>query len=127
MPLDEPWKRKRTSSKNKPNQGSNQNFEEQFLTIFQASSQEDEDRSFLESLLPTLRLFNNDQKLLFRSKIIQTMMDIKQQRTVTNIYEPYSYNSQNYHNNITMSQVPVTLTSTSSTFVLTDLSTSTYI
>jgi len=73
----EKWKRKRNSG-SKSNK-SNQNFEEQFLTIFQTSTQEDEDRSFLESLLPTLRQFNTDQKLLFRSKVIQNMMEIKKQ------------------------------------------------
>ncbi|CAI6373645.1 unnamed protein product [Macrosiphum euphorbiae] len=80
----EKWKRKRntgSTTRSKINK-SNQNFEEQFLTVFQTSLQEDEDRSFLESLLPTLRQFNGDQKLLFRSKVIQDLMEIKKMSPV---------------------------------------------
>jgi len=85
LPETEKWKRKRNTGI-KTNK-SNQNFEEQFLTVFQTSIQEDEDRSFLESLLPTLRQFNGDQKLLFRSKVIQNLVEIKKMSQVVPIVE----------------------------------------
>lgn len=38
---------------------------------------EDEDRSFFESLLPTVRPFDNDMKLLFCSRILNLLMELK--------------------------------------------------
>lgn len=43
----------------------------------------DEDRAFFESLLPTIRLFNVDQKLEFRSDILNTIKRIRMTSTTS--------------------------------------------
>ena len=55
-------------------------FEDSLLAFLTDSKEkgDDEDRSFLMSLLPTVKTFNSDQKLIFRTEVLQTMMRIKQ-------------------------------------------------
>jgi len=71
----DPWARKRKSTSTPKKQKNN--FEEDFLAAIRETSIEDEDGSFFESLLPTVRQFNTDQKLLFRSRILALTMEIK--------------------------------------------------
>ncbi|XP_050521183.1 uncharacterized protein LOC126894305 [Daktulosphaira vitifoliae] len=94
-----PWKRKKDNKgiKQGKRTWNDTDFEEKFLSVLEQSSKEDEDRSFMESLLPTLRLFNNDQKLLFRSQVLSLMMTIKNTSNVRAAYkEPYDFFSQQY-------------------------------
>jgi len=72
---EDPWARKRKSTSTPKKQKNT--FEEDFLAAIKQTSIENEDRSFFESLLPTVRQFNTDQKLLFRSKILALTMEIK--------------------------------------------------
>lgn len=76
------------------------NFEEDFLAVIRESSMEDEDRSFFESLLPTVRQFNTDQKLLFRSRILALTIEIKNNgssQTQNNYPSIYHNNSINHN------------------------------
>jgi hypothetical protein len=52
---------------------------ENLLTLFKSSkeTEEDADRSFLLSLLPHIKGFNEDQKLVFQSEVLQLIMQIK--------------------------------------------------
>ncbi|CAH0562784.1 unnamed protein product [Brassicogethes aeneus] len=45
-----------------------------------ATEEEDPDRAFLISLLPTLKGFDEDKKLQFRAEVLRIMMDIKKVR-----------------------------------------------
>ncbi|XP_022166005.1 uncharacterized protein LOC111030681 [Myzus persicae] len=91
----DPWARKRKSTSTPKNQKNN--FEEDFLAAIRETSIEDEDRSFFESLLPTVRQFNTDQKLLFRSRILALTMEIKNGPGQTPNYPPMFQNSVNHN------------------------------
>lgn len=90
---NEPWKRKRGTKQGKKKMDE---FEEEFLAALRKTADEDEDKCFLDSLLPTLRLFDNDQKLNFRSRVLATMIEIKTTRTIPTL--PSTSTSNNYLN-----------------------------
>ena len=55
-------------------------FEDSLLAFLTDSKEKEDnkDRSFLMSLLPTVKTFNSNQKLIFRPEVLETMMRIKQ-------------------------------------------------
>lgn len=68
QPLVEPRKRKRTSKRGSEFEYVDSTFPETATCAF---PNEDEDRSFFESLLPAVRGFDIDQKLEFRCQVIK--------------------------------------------------------
>ncbi|XP_049808634.1 uncharacterized protein LOC126251926 [Schistocerca nitens] len=60
-------------------------------TAARGPSTEDEDKSFLDSLLPTLRSFDTDQKLEFRVEALRLLQRIRisKSQTIHGFYAPY--------------------------------------
>ncbi|XP_049790226.1 uncharacterized protein LOC126195645 [Schistocerca nitens] len=58
----------------------NTTFEDNLLTLLKdgKEKEEDDDRAFFISLLPSVKTLNVDQKLLFRTQVLQLLMSIKQ-------------------------------------------------
>ncbi|CAG9763646.1 unnamed protein product [Ceutorhynchus assimilis] len=90
--------KKRASKKNA--------LEESLVTFLKKSEVpiHDEDKSFLDSLLPTLRNFNQDQKLQFRIEVLNLMVKIKNfssAQPAAMVTQPYP--SNNYYQRSTSS------------------------
>lgn len=71
-------------------------LDEKIISFLEESKtmEHDDDRAFLVSLLPTLKTFNEVEKLQFRSEVMRIMMEIKniplvdQHRTQANLLQP---------------------------------------
>ncbi|XP_046986856.1 uncharacterized protein LOC124558022 [Schistocerca americana] len=89
----QPFKRKRPFK--------NTTFEDNLLTLLKDGKEkeedDDDDRSFFVSLLPSVKTLNVDQKLLFRTQVLQLLMSIKHTNQANlNIHPPAPISSFHY-------------------------------
>ena len=107
----------KTGQFNKKRSSKQDTLEENLVKFLKRSEEPicDEDKSFLYSLLPTLRNFNHDQKLQFRIEVLNLMVKIKNSQPPAIVtQEPYP------SNNIIYLQRPTS--SASSTFTSVSMS-----
>jgi len=64
-------------------------FEEEFLEALKKVQKKTKINLFLDSLMPTLRQFNNYQKLIFRSILLAMIIEVKNSDTIQT-YPPMS-------------------------------------
>ncbi|XP_049807091.1 uncharacterized protein LOC126249482 [Schistocerca nitens] len=77
----------------------NTTFEDNLLTLLKdgKEKEEDDDRAIFVSLLPSVKTLNIDQKLLFRTQVLQLLMSIKHTNQANlNIHPPAPISSFQY-------------------------------
>lgn len=116
--LETSRKRKRTQSPTP--------FEKQLLQSVRQNNllNDDEDLNFFKSLIPTVKKFSTFKKLLFRTKVLEAMIDIEKETIITLDYLPSlnigTTETQNTISNIDLLSLNIGETETQNTDTIED-------